>query len=67
MTYRIHVSYYIPKKNVSEEEFTNVYSKFKTDRQPLACAETTYTNKTNICPICREENNIIFNNKILIN
>jgi hypothetical protein len=37
------VSYYIPKKNISAEEFTNAYSKFKTDRQPLACTETVYT------------------------
>lgn len=38
-----NVSYYIPKKNISGDEFTDTYSKFKTGRQPLACTETIYT------------------------
>lgn len=31
------VSYYIPRKNISIDEFTNVHNKFKTDRQPSTC------------------------------
>lgn len=37
------VSYYIPKKNISIDEFASVYNKFKKDMRPLAITETVYT------------------------
>lgn len=37
------VSYYIPKKNISIDEFTSVYNKFKKDQRPFACTETVDT------------------------
>ncbi len=42
------VSYYIPKKHISIEEFENINNRLRNDFQPQVCTETIYTQKGSV-------------------